>query len=258
MQITPTVEPLRAPLRRGAMRVVVAALLLLLTGGPASARQDGPPEESNLQAAYNAAIYDASVYKFSNLRQLRPLEFDPKTGTAKVVQLTDYRGYTLGENKLGRSIWVTAVPEVQERCQGFSGDLEMRLRQLFGFPPDQRVTHFVVMNVKEKDIFRPTVDDDTKTVLPCACPMPVNCGEVFPADVTGEHVRWFADQMLSSYLLREVPTMRSGFPWTRLGYTYDWKPGADRYGASEYVIRPASTVTVTAIIPLKQYCSPAP
>lgn len=255
MPTTPNAESPRAPLLRRVMTFALAALLLLTTGGPVSAQQNAP-EQASLQAAYNAAIYDAAVYKVSNLRQLRPLKFDPKTGAASVVQLTDYKGYTQGENKLTREVWVTGAPEVQDRCRDFSGDVEMRLRQLFGFPPDYKISHFVLMDVKEKDVFRPAADGDTQTTLPCSCPMPVSCGEAFPAQVSTGHVRWFADQMLNSYLLREASWIRSGFPWTRLGYTYDWKPGADRYGASEYVIRANSTVTVTDIKPIKDYCSP--
>lgn len=259
MPITPTVEHLRAALRRGASAVAVAALLLLAAGGGPAPAQQKAPEQSSLQAVYNASIYEAAVYKFSNVRQLRPLEFNPVTRKTRVVTLTDFKGYARGEFPISRYVWVTAVPEVQERCRGFTGDVEMRLRQLLGLPPGQEIIHFVVMDVSQGDIFRPAASDDPTTTLPCpSCPTPPNCGEVFPANVKREHVRWFAEQMLSSYLLAEVPLMRSGFPWTRLGYTYDWKPGADKYGASEYVIRPDSTVTVVDIKAIKDYCSPPP
>lgn len=255
MNIRHAVESSRA--RRRAGFKIVAALLLLLTGGDfASARQNAP-DQPNLLAAYNAAIYDASVYRFSNLRPLRPLKFDPATRTAQVVTLTDFPGYRVGETKLPVYLWVTGVPEVRDRCRDFSGDVEMRLRQLFGLHPGRRITNFVVMNVKEGDVFRPTADADPTNTLPCSCPVPVNCGESFPAAVPDAHLRWFAEQMLSSYVLSESTLIPVGYPWTRLGYTYDWKPGADRYGASEYVIRRDSTVMVTDIIPIKKYCGAA-
>jgi len=38
----------------------------------------------------------------------------------------------------------------------------------------------------------------------------------------------------SRFYLHTIP---NGYPWTHLGYTYNWAPGGDRYGASEYVIR---------------------
>ena len=254
MPITPTVEPSRAPLRRGVVLVVIAALLsLAAAGGPASARQNAP-DHSDLHAAYNAALLDSAVYRFSNLRPLKPLQFDPATKTVQVVQLTDFRGYTVGENALQREVWVTAVPEVQERCQGFSADLEMRLRQLLGLPPYQRLAHFVVMTVKQGDIFRPAADSDPTTTLPCACPVTADCGKTFPKSAPDAHRQWYAGEMLGRYFIVEGPSERFGYPWTRLGYTYDWKPGADKYGASEYVVRKGATVRVTEIIPYPRYC----
>lgn len=232
-------------------------LLLLLTGyGNSALAFQSTPDESSILAAYNAAIYDSSVYKFSNLRPLRPLKFDPATKSVSVVSLTDF-SYRLGKTTLLVDVWVTAVPEVQEICRGFSGDLELRLHQLFGLHPDRKFTNFVVMNVKEGNIFRPTANPDPMTTLPCSYPTPANCGEEFPETTSESHVRWFANQMLSSYVISESYLIPVGYPWTRLGYTYDWKPGANKYGASEYVIRGESTVTVTEIVPYKKYCSQA-
>jgi len=234
--------------------VAASALLLLLTGyGNHAVAFQSAPDETSIMAAYNAAIYDSSVYKFSNLRPLRPLKFDPKTKSVSVVTLTSF-SYKLGETTLPVEVWVTAVPEVQEICRGFSGDLELRLRQFFGLHPNRTFTTFVVMNVKEGDIFRPTANPDPTTTLPCSSPIPANCGEAFPETTSDAHMRWFANQMLSSYVLSEAYLIPVGYPWTRLGYTYDWKPGANKYGASEYVIRKDSTVTVTEIMPYKKYC----
>jgi hypothetical protein len=241
--------------RGSALKMVAAfSLLLLLTGyGNSAFAFQSAPDESSILAAYNAAIYDSSVYKFSNLRPLRPLKFDPVTKSVSVVTLTSFN-YKLGETTLPVYVWVTAVPEVQEICRGFSGDLELRLHQFFGLHPNRKFTAFVTMSVKEGDIFRPTANPDPTTTLPCSCPIPANCGEAFPEIISETHLRWFANQMLGSYVLSESYLIPVGYPWTRLGYTYDWKPGANKYGASEYVIRKDSTVTVTEIAPYKKYC----
>jgi hypothetical protein len=74
--------------------------------------------------------------------------------------------------------------------------------------------------------------------------------------VADAHVQWLANQMLSSYVISESSLIPVGYPWTRLGYTYNWRPGADKYGASEYVIRKGATVKVTDIIPYQRYCNP--
>lgn len=237
------------------LKILSGVLLLLLLAGydNHSLASQNASDESSVLAAYNASIYDASVYKFSNLRPLNPLKFDPVTKSVSVVTLTNF-DYQLGETTLPVDVWVTAVPEVQNICRTFTGDLALRLRQLLGLHPNKKFTNFVVMTVKEGDIFRPTANPDSTTPLPCSCPIPANCGEAFPPGVSVAHVQWMANQMLNSYVLSESYLIPVGYPWTRLGYTYDWKPGSNKYGASEYVIRKGSTVTVTEIIPYQQYC----
>lgn len=236
------------------MRVFLLVLMLALQSASVLAQQSGADQQSIL-AAYNAAIYDSSVYKFSNLRPLMPLKFDTATNTASVVTLTDHP-YKLGETTLPVYLWVTAVPEVQNACRGFTSDLKLRLQQLLGLHPGDDFNNFVVLTVRQGDIFRPTTNPDPTATLPCACPVTVNCGEVFPQGVADAHVQWLANQMLSSYVISESTLIPVGYPWTRLGYTYNWRPGADKYGASEYVIRKGATVKVTEIIPYQRYCNP--
>lgn len=262
MRPTIIVQSLPAPLllrRRRISKSVIILLLLLalnLAGNSTAtlAQQIAPDQTSVLLADYNAAIYDAAVYKFSNLRPLRPLKFDPATKSVEVVSLTDF-DYKVGATTLPVYVWVTGVPEVQELCRDFSGDLNLRLHQLFGLHPNRKFKHFVVMRVKEGDIFRPTANPDPTTTLPCSYPVAANCGEAFPDNVSAVHVRWLANQLLNSYVISESYLIPVGYPWTRLGYTYDWKYGANKYGASEYVIQSGSSVTVSAVIPYQKYCS---
>lgn len=223
---------------------ILALILCVIASGSAQSEKE---QAENLKA-YNESIYDASVYRFSNLRPLKPLIFTDSTNSLTVVTLTNYNGYKVGvENTLTRDVWVTAVPEVKNLCQTFSGDVEMRLRQLLGLHTNQKFDKFVTMEVKHNDVYRPAVNHDPTMTLPCACPVTVKCGEEFLANVDNKHIRWMADQMLSSYVISESSLITSGYPWTRLGYTYDWKPGSNRYGASEYVIRNGAKITVTEI-----------
>lgn len=236
------------------MKNLIRSLALILCFIVSASAQSGREQAENLKA-YNESIYDASVYKFSNLRPLKPLVFSDTANSATVVTLTNYNGYKVGtENILTRDVWVTAVPEVKNLCQTFSGDVEMRLRQLLGLHPNQKFDKFVTMEVKRGDVFRPTVDPDPTITLPCACPVTVKCGEEFPANVDIKHVRWMAEQMLSSYVISESSLIPTGYPWTRLGYTYDWKPGSNKYGASEYVIRKEAKVLVSEINTVAAYC----
>jgi hypothetical protein len=233
-------------------------LLVLLVGAalgaataPASAAPTGPGERK-LVKRFNAAIADAAVYRHRNLRPLRPLRFDPTTGTASVTTLTSWP-YRRGATTLPDEVWVTGAGEVQRRCRCARRRLGMFLRQVLGLHPNSRIRHFVTFEVSREDVFRPAVDPSTTTRWPCRNPRARSCGQVFPAATPPAHVIWMANQMAAAWEVA-TPLNRDGYPWTRLGYTYNWRPGADRYGASEYVVRPGATVTVTAVTPYRRYC----
>lgn len=211
-------------------------------------------QRNDLWKRYDQTVRDSAVYQHDNLRHLFPLKYDPSTMQVTVVTLTSHE-YEVGKQKVDRDVWVTAVPEVQEKCQSFPDpDLELRLRQLLGLQPDAKVRYFVTMTANWNDIFRPSPNPITTAEWPCADAREQTCGELFPRWVSGAHKKWIANQMLTSYIVSDEHNGAYSYPWTRLGYTYDWKPGADKYGASEYVLRPGSEVTVTGKTPYAAYC----
>lgn len=242
-------------LRSGRARLLLSSslIMLIVVFANITLAQRGE-SQSDLINHFDTAIYDAAVYKESNLRPLNPLKFDPSTLTAKVVTLTAAQ-YSKGSYQLPDDVWVTATPEVRNKCQGVAGNLALWLRQLLGLHPNTAVTCFVVMEVKQGDIFRPTADPDATAIWPCGNSQVKDCGESFPEGVSEGHIKWMANQMLSAYLISK-PMKTNGYPWTRLGYTYNWRRGADRYGASEYVIRRGAVVNVEETIPYPEYCGP--
>jgi len=234
-------------------RALSLGAFLLLFPVTAAVMENDPAAE--LWRHYNSTVSDAAVYKHENLRRLFPLRFDAGTFTATVVTVTNY-DYTLGQQSTTREVWVTAVPEVQQRCKAFTDpDLELRLRQLLGLQPDAKEQFFVTMTVRASDIFRPAANPITTTEWPCADhDKDETCGEFFPTWAGNDHIKWVANQMLTSYIISDSHNGAYSYPWTRLGYTYDWKPGADRYGASEYVIRPGSVINILDKKRLGPYC----
>src|SRR5205807_1376490 len=103
------------------------------------------------------------------------------------------------------------------------------------------------------DIFRPSPWPDTNTQWPCQEESAPNCGNSFPPNATPAHIQWIATANLA---LHSVP---NGYPWTHLGYTYNWAPGADRYGASEYIISKKASypIFVVSNVSPAEYCAPA-
>jgi len=244
----------RRNLKRNAIEILVFMVLLSLASF-ASSIQSQPTNDAAMLAAYNAAIYDAAVYKSSNVRPLKPLQFDPITKSTTVVTLTTF-DYKLGQTTVPVYVWVTQVPEVQQICRTFTGDVQQSLVQLLGLIPNTKLGNFVIMNVAQGQIIRPAANPDPTTPLPCPTPAPANCGQEFPQGVDAAYVNWFANKALSAWVVSNAGQPAVGYPWTRLGYTYNWKPGTDKYGASEYVIKPGSSVTVREIVSVAKYCRP--
>jgi hypothetical protein len=220
----------------------VVVLGLWLAGCAVHPKPQTVPVPGDPWAAYNASIFKAAVFEPESPTKLRALKEDP----AWVVTWTRYP-YKPGETVLQKDVWVTLIPEVQEICQKYPpGELILRLQQLIGLPPvppDKAYTHFAVLRVHAGDVFRPCADPNPATEGPCP--------NTLPADVSQDYLRWFAGNMLSSY---QVP---NGYPWTRLGYTYNWDPAGSRFGVSEFVVCKGARICVEAVVKTADYCSAA-
>jgi hypothetical protein len=232
-------------------RTIMLAPLFVISASLLSAQErTSTCDTTGLAALYAAAISKAAVYRRADVRKLYPAIPDTN-GRVTVVTLTDWNGYKPGMNALSgnRFVWVTVVPEVQNICKGFKACRLLKLRELLGQPPASGTFTFVVMSVDVNDLFRPTPDPATGTLFPCSDTSKPDCGASFPQGLYDlDHKLWIADNLLGLY--RE-----GGYPWTHLGYTYNWAPDAkDIYGASEYVIRGGTTVRVLKVIGIDEYC----
>ena len=193
---------------------------------------------------YDRSIHQAAVFQSKNLRPLKPLV--PDAHGDVIVTTVKGSPWDRGTTTLRGDVWVTIVPEVKERCTAYKGrDLAMRLRQMIGLPPTQKITDFVTMRVKAAVIFRPTADPRTDTTTPCA---DIAYCTSFPPGVSDAHIKWIGNSFLG---LHQIP---NGYPWTHLGYTWDWAPGADPYGASEYIVPQGTEVFVLDSTPIAAYC----
>jgi len=228
--------------------LAAAPLVALLAAGCAAPPPAGPaPAGISLDSLYRLAISDAAVYRAEHVHLLNAASAD-SVGNVRVVTFTSWSGYHAGTDTITRDIWVTLVPEVRDSCAGFGDDLALRLNQLLGLPPRAGYTLMVEMTVPLRALFRPVADPAVTTRYPCGDTLQAGCGESFPPGVDTAHVRWMADQLLTKW---QEP---NGYPWTRLGYTYNWHPGSPRYGASEYLVRAGTIATGVAVQPVRAYC----
>lgn len=128
-------------------------------------------------------------------------------------------------------------------------NLNLRLRQLFGLPKNERVTHFSLVWVNPKDIVRPAyVTDITSSEMKTSFD-----DELESDSANTERMMWFKnwfdDESSKSYVRGT-----QGSTWTRLGYTYDWgNKGSNKYGLSQFLVVPGAEVEVRFTKNIKSY-----
>ncbi|WP_448202625.1 hypothetical protein [Azospirillum sp. sgz302134] len=211
------------------------------------------------RALYDQAIDRSAVFQEANVRPLAPLAYP-----VRALTLSNNTAWAEGkegqpvtiDNRYG--VWITVEPEVQAICRTYPRERVMeKLHQLLGLKPAteaDRGAKFVRLTI-DKQVNGPAL---TGVFRPCADPDPTaaQCGnqlKVKPEQAA--YVSWFANQMVFSY--KKDPAMSgTGYPWTRLGYTYNWDPAAaDIRGAQEYVVPDKTVVTVTEIVTPEDYCA---
>jgi len=140
-------------------------------------------------------------------------------------------------------IWITTAPELKQRMQQEKvKDANRRLIQLLGLPPNSVYSYFVEFWVKPADLFRPCPDNEITDS---------KCETCFPKQTDPQHISWINENRISRYYQCDLSQQ---YPWTQLGYTYDWNPkNKSHVGLSEFVIGANKKIIVKAIYPTEEY-----
>ena len=246
------------------------ALAVLLCAGLAACGGTEPLTQPEREAAFRAAVADARVAEASEIvtsltpivprndrlrwRTVRTAAGDSVREVRMVTWATsdplpgaDTTATPGAALSLTDVVWATAVPEIQQFCRSLdrSGErMNRRLRQRLGLRPDDAPTRFVELWVRPSALARPC-PDPAITDRECELQPP---GPPTAVTVDPSYRTWFTRQRAQEY-------GPEGYPWTRLGYTYDWHPSADEVGISEFIVRPGATVTVHAVASTAAYCA---
>lgn len=150
--------------------------------------------------------------------------------------------YRLGEDPL----WVFSPDELNawykdNRSSIF--DLDLRLEQLIGLPPDSGYSTMTSFWVEPEELQRPAYSQDITDI---------DMATEFAEGTDTEFQHWFEANMESSY---EAEEDSDGYPWTRLGYTFDWAANGTEYGLTEFLIKPGAEVEIAESVPTRQYFS---
>lgn len=240
--------------RRLGPRVVMLAATLALFGCASVVPVPVPT------GAYAAAIADAAVASPRKVSTLMPL---PEGGTVRVVSwVAESRtpckppDTACATTTPPDRIWVTLAGEVQARCRawGLQGDaLRQRLEQLLGLPMDPpaayRKSRFVTMELARDRLDRPCLGIDESNPRQPVCTVDLQSSRA--PDVRDYVLRQMADSFV-------VDTPKGpGYPFTRLGYTYDWSQtdaAPNHYGASEFLVQAATPANVISQQATDLYC----
>lgn len=196
--------------------------------------------------SYVAAVLDMSLPQpWEVSRRLVEIQADRP---ARVVTWARSGQFSLGPARADRSIWVTVVPHLRTFCRELPerDRLVQRLEQRLGMPPASNKTEFVeiVVDRPAEALFRPCADPRIDTTT---CPLGP------PGDDAPDGYRaWFLNQYFASYA-QAHPTR---YPWTSLGYTYDWGDPRSEEGESEFIVRAGAEIEVVSITPTVDYCRP--
>lgn len=140
-------------------------------------------------------------------------------------------------------IWITTAPELLNRMKREKAkDVNLRLKQLLGLPPNAVYSYFIEFWVKPQDLFRPCPDNEITDNT---------CELCLPEGTSEEYKTWINDNRISRYYNCEL---YDKYPWTQLGYTYDWNPkNKSHVGLSEFVISANKNIVINAIYTTEEY-----
>lgn len=265
--------------------MVIFFLLFLFTNSTFAFRYSDVGKDENddyFKILYSEALKDAKfptlgkvVTTLTPLRiENQNLKFDNEGRVllASVTMRKDFPNNTV-EVVLKEDTWFTAFPELKNNCQEYSGKKSLRIFQALGMPPNTKDDGVAEVYVDLKDIFRPCPDPEISDMecqiniplinkkkpleqeIPWYCPKEnekVSQASGEWVNVMIDHLIWMCNNWNASYTRPEV---YDNYPWTALGYTYDWGNSENHIGFSEFVVKAGTKVFYKRKMSIDDYCS---
>jgi len=230
---------------------------VLLIIGCSDDKSTEPIVEKTLDQLYHAAVLDAMVAEENEIiNTLTPIIPSNSNlvwmgeDTARYVLMLVFTKYA-SSYPVGDTIttwwdntWSTAVPELKNWIKKNPVPTEkviLRTEQLLGLPHNSGNEWMVEVWVKSADLLRPAYENDIETT---------SSGIYFSETVTQDYITWFNGNIIYSY----YPVKnKNPYPWTRLGYTFDWGNKISEVGLSEFLIKKNSRVIVKSVKSIAEY-----
>ena len=215
-------------------KVVAAVVCLSLLPLSGCGSESAPSNQELWAAAMADAVFseDNEIMELVCLKQQDPQVIWDEAGER--VLLVTWHGYEEpcepGEPLPYKDIWATSLGELTawylENGSEVT-DWDLRFAQLLGMPDDGSCTRFSAFWVSPSEVIRPAYVTDVTAQMENGYDQIAD-----PAYRT-----WFDSNIIYSYF-------ESEYPWTRLGYTYDWSGGDSEYGLTEFLVADGSKAEI--------------
>lgn len=197
--------------------------------------------EKTDQELYAMAVKDAAIAEEGEIKPLVSLTKNDPLVTwddrGRVLLCTWHSypdSYPEGETVTAKwgYVWTFTDREIATHAEELekSGDAVMRMRQLISIDPNKTHSTVTGLWVDPSDVLRPAYQSDASKG---------NMRTAFPEgeEVEESFKNWFDQNILDSYYY-------GSYPWTRLGYTYDWADNGKEYGLTEFLIKKGAQAEV--------------
>ncbi len=249
-------------------RSILALLGVLVLLGCATPSAQQPKSSPYLRALEDARFplpsevaEDLVVLKQGEAK----LRWDGK-GRVLVTTWTKQAYYEASEYKQGYSFalygetWFTVADQVRTLCSESElrgAALRLRLEQLLGLPQGGSSDSFLQVWIDPAALFRPCAEPSvTETSCPIAAPLHSPSGKDVVWDCSApanEHAQWLCNTWVDRYGSSDL---NKRYPWTALGYTYDWSPNNMKHiGPSEFVAKGKSQVIFERLVSTVEFCT---
>ena len=152
-----------------------------------------------------------------------------------MTTFTDYTNYNRGYDGVGQSrreLWAAVAPEMWQFHQVNNtapGQMLSRTQQLLGLPQDHKGYFVMEYWIQPGSLFRPAMDPSiTNPVSSLTFPSYMKPGNYY--------YDWFQANMSTYNTVDSHGKPQTPYPWSRLGYTFDWGSNVrPNIGLSEFI-----------------------
>ena len=204
----------------------ISCFLLSLLALAGCASGNAPSNEELWEAAMADAVFseDSEVMELVCLTKDDPqVIWDEDGERVLLVTWHDYdEPCNPGDTLAHQDIWATSLGEMTDWYLENGSrvtDWNLRFSQLLGMPDNCGCTRFSAFWISPSEVIRPAYVTDVTAQMENG----------YSQISDNAYLDWFNANILYSYF-------ESEYPWTRLGYTYDWSGGDSEYGLTEFLI----------------------